>query len=199
MGMFDYIYSEYNLPLPEPEIRKEFKFNNPHTFQTKDLDNSLGAYRIDKDGQLWIEAYETKIVPGDENSISIFGRLSSVEQVKNWWVEHNITQSIEFYDYYTNDDNEYDYIITYVGIFINGKLVKIDLIEFTAESNALRKQQQAAYFQQMKEYHEFTKTKKFKYIYKPYNKSVRFVFRHIHKLVQFIIPLLNKLEKWLTL
>jgi len=199
MGMFDYFYSEYNLPLPEPEIRKEFKFNNPHVFQTKDLYNCLDGFKIDKDGQLWKEAFETKIIPGDENSVSIFGRLSSVERAKTWWVKHNITQSIEFYDYYTNDDNEYDYFITYVGIFIEGKLVKIDLIEFTAESNIKRKQQHAIYVQQMKDYNKFTKTKKFKYIYKPYNKSVRFVFRHIHKLVQFINPLLYKLEKWLTL
>ena len=44
MGRFDTLHCDY--PLPDPEFQNE-------DFQTKDLGETLGHYRITKDGRLW--------------------------------------------------------------------------------------------------------------------------------------------------
>lgn len=196
MGMFDYIKCNYKLPLPQEPL--EYKLLRDQLFQTKSLDNCLNTYMIDEKGLLWKECSEIKIIRGDENSDSFFGRIDRVETVKSWYEPEHITDTIEFYDYYQNDDNEYDYNITYKAVFIQGEIHSIEIVEFSSYCNKERKRLQAIHFEEMKVHAKFVKTKRYKYIYRPYIKSVRYVFRNTIKLIDTIKSILYKLENRLT-
>jgi len=62
MGMFDYIDTEYDLPLP-PSISDEQKNAIRDSFrkdqlQTKDLDCIMSYYFIDKDGYFYVKVFD---------------------------------------------------------------------------------------------------------------------------------------------
>lgn len=154
MGMFDTITVEFDgLPLP-----KEMKVPLPsRIFQTKDLECCLFEYKIDSNKQLLLFSVKTK-----------------------QWEPTNITNTVEFYNYYESDN--YDYSIDYKAVFFNGVLTSINLIKYESTSNKERKQRLA----RLNEIHvkrvEFENTFLYRHIYQKYNRVIKNVFKFIKKI-----------------
>ena len=70
--------------------------------------------------------------------------------------------------------------------WIDGILDEIKLIGFEATDNAERKKKDKEFDKKLKEWYEFTKTRKYKYFVGPYNKSIKFIFRKISKILSFL-------------
>ena len=154
MGMFDTITVEFDgLPLP-----KEMKGPLPSRyFQTKDLECYLFEYKIDNNKQLLLFSHKTK-----------------------QWEPTNITNTVEFYNYYESDN--YDYSIDYKAVFFNGVLTSIDLIKYEASSNIERKQRLAKVMDALKKRNEFEHTFLYRHIYRKYNWVIKNVFKFIKKI-----------------
>lgn len=189
MGMFDYIQFEYPLPLPVDP--KGYKLD---TFQTKSLDNGLNTYKVDKDGILWIEKREVKYTERDKPTNNWYGNLPIIETVKTWWEPYVTTITIEFYDYIMSVDDMYDYSIEYKCEIVQGKLINVKLVNFEFTDNTERKKREAEYTERNREYYKFTQTNQYKYIYRPYNKTVSFIFRNVIKLLRYLECRLSKIE-----
>jgi len=154
MGMFDTITVEFDgLPLP-----KEMKVPMPsRSFQTKDLECYLFEYKIDQNKQLLLFSPKTK-----------------------QWEPTNITNTVEFYNYYESDN--YDYSIDYKATFYNGVLTSIDLIKYESSSNAERKQRLAKVMDNLKKRNEFERTFLYRHIYGKYNWVIKRVFNFMRKI-----------------
>lgn len=123
MGMFDWITvsKDYQLPIDEEQQRhiedhvgrgKRWK----RRFQTKDLSCLLDYYEIDADGRLW------KIFDDGERVVT------------------DVTTTIDFYDYITNDQIEpgTDLDVQFQALVIQGKIADIKMTEFKSNDNTHR-------------------------------------------------------------
>ena len=66
MSLFDTLVFEY--PLPDPPDAQEltgFNFNSL-SYQTKDLDEAMADFKVDKEGVLWKKFLEFKWHVGDK-------------------------------------------------------------------------------------------------------------------------------------
>jgi len=193
MGMYDTIVvNEY--PLPMPEDPKGYICRGD--FQTKSLENSLATYKIEKDGTLWIEQYESKHIPGNPNSKSIFETIGHFEVTKRWWEFVPTTVTIEFYDYIQSENTDYDYSIDYTAEFLKGKLLDVKLTKFEALCNKERKKRDAEYDARHKAWYDFTQTKKYKYFYKPYSTVVKFILKKIRSVLSYALCNFHKIENF---
>lgn len=192
MGMYDTIICKY--PLPTPGDPKGY--SGSEDFQTKDLDCSLSVYEIDSNGQLLINKTEGHFVEGDKKSKDIFGKIGHYEVTKRWNEFVCKTSEICMYDYIHSNGTEYDYFIEYKVIFIDGLIDEVQLVKFEAENNAVRKKKDEEFAKKLKDWHEFTKTRKYRYILRPYSSSVRFVFRKLSGVLKFLESNLYKVEKF---
>ena len=154
MGMFDTITVEFDgLPLP-----KEMKVPLPsRIFQTKDLECYLFEYKINQNKQLLLFSPKTK-----------------------QWETTNITNTVEFYNYYESDN--YDYSIDYKATFYNGVLTSIDLINYKSSSNIERKQRLAKVMDDLKKRNEFECTFLYRHIYLKYNWVIKSLFKSMRKI-----------------
>ena len=135
MGMYDSIDCHYSLPMPEDPKG----YTGSYGFQTKDFDCGLDLYVIDKDGRLFIERRETEWIEGDTNSKNFLDKLGHIKTVKTWLEALDHTCTIEFHDYITSDNTDYDYWIQYKATFIRGQISDVKLTNFEATSNSKRK------------------------------------------------------------
>ena len=190
--MFDTIVCKY--PLPTPNDPKGYV--SSASFQTKDLDSGLDSYIIDENGQLFIERSEREWTEGNKNSESIIGRMGYFKATKEWIEQLNTTATIDIYDYQQPNDTSYDYSIRYQVIFINGVVDEIKLIVFEATDNAERKKRDEEFNKKLKEWRDFTKTRKYKYLLRPYTSFVRFVFRKISNVLRFLQSKIYFVEKF---
>ena len=156
-------------------------------FQTKDLDCSLSTYEIDANGQLLINETEGHYVEGDKNSKDIFGKIGYYEVTRRWSEFVVKTSEICMYDYIHSNKTEYDYFIEYKVIFIDGLIDEVKLIKFEAQNNAERKKKDEEFDKKLKDWHKFTKTRKYRYLLRPYTSSVRFVFRKTSNALRFLL------------
>lgn len=137
--MFDSIYVDKSLILP---LVKEFGFETEMTiwedwysFQTKDLDNFLTSFFIDKEGNfIWEKRNEIFISPTPEEVKNkkgwSFGEMKEISPPEK--IEDTRTAYIEFYDLFTFDEERI--FITFLAHVKNGKLqedLKIKSIERT--------------------------------------------------------------------
>ena len=190
MGMYDTIICECWLPMPdEPK-----GYTGSHNFQTKDLDLALALYIIDENGQLSIERREGEWVEGNKNSTSLLEKLGYFKTTKKWLEQLNSTITIVFYDYQQSDNTDHDYFIEYEAVFVDGKASSIKIINFEAKDNAQRKINDAEFDRKNREQYEFRKTWKYKYLVKPYNRTISFVFRKISKAAYNLSYILNRIE-----
>jgi len=190
MGMYDSIECEYPLPMPEDPKG----YTGSYGFQTKDFENSLDIYIIDKDGQLSIERRETEWVGGDPNGKSFLEKSGYLKTKKTWLETVNRTCTIQFYDYLSSNKTDYDYWIVYNAVFIEGKITDVKLTTFEARPNSERKEKDEAFKMKLKLRHEFIQTWRYKYIYKPYNTIIRAVVRGSTKCLTKLKMLIFKLE-----
>jgi hypothetical protein len=188
--MYDSIECEYPLPMPDDPKG----YTGSYGFQTKDFENSLDIYIIDKDGQLSIERRETEWVGGDPNGKSFLEKSGYLKTKKTWLETVNRTCTIQFYDYLSSNKTDYDYWIVYNAVFIEGKITDVKLTTFEARPNSERKEKDEAFKMKLKLRHEFIQTWRYKYIYKPYNTIIKAVVRGSTKCLTKLKMLIFKLE-----
>lgn len=188
--MFDSVVCKYALPMPEEP--KGYK--NSIEFQTKDLENGLLVYEIREDGSLWLEEHEREYVPGDPKAKFFMDRIGRMKIIRSWLTQQKITDTIEIYDY-LETSSEYDYWISYIITFIDGYIKDVKLKEFRASNNANRINRQHQFDLEMRQRHEFQKTKRYRYFYKHHNSFVRFIFRRFNKMIAFASTNINKIER----
>ena len=194
MGLFDEIICEYPLPLPE-DLKG---YSGSKIFQTKDLDCCMQSYKIDKDGYLHIEKFEREWEPGNEDSKSFIGKLGHFKTIKKWFEQLNTTTTIVFYDYQHSENTDYDYLIEYEIIFVDGKATSVKLIEFEATENAERKKRDAERKEKHRIWYAFSKTRKYKYFVSPYNKIISKIFKNLQTLLYYSVETVHKIERKLS-
>ncbi len=192
MGMFDDIECKY--PLPQPEDPKGF--NGGIYFQTKDFESLLDVYKICEDGTLWVRKVEYEFNLNSDST-----KLSTLhipyKEKKSWWEQVNTTQNIKMYNY-IHSETDYDYYIEYEITFTEGKLTKVNLSKFRADLNSERKKLSEENSRQLKAWIEYTKTKKYKYIHRPYEMIIKFLFNKVFNLIENVKRCLTKLQRWLV-
>jgi hypothetical protein len=206
MGMFDTVYVERKLPLTK-EIKKAFP-NKDWTkvdFQTKDLDNTMTAYHIKKNGYLYTEKVEGEhirtVTEEEEAKLKKQGKWCwpyKFVETSRTSVKKLITDTINFYDYREDEEgNTWD--IEFDAEFIKGKLVSLELVKgeisITAEENQAREvkwqNEWLAY-----ENHPWTKTKKF--LNKiTFNRWSKFWFK-VSRGIYWAQQKLSKLQIWVN-
>lgn len=186
--MYDTVIVEGLKLKTTPEIKSWLKQNNaslPNEFQTKGLDNALLTYKIDSNGQLWINArketgrkipYKNNFENWKDNRsflerlytryFSSFGALTNakpprlIAEIKYVWQKVNVTNTIEIYDYVEIGGRYVD--VSYITKIVDGKLKSIKLNEGKLEPVSEAKERKArdeAWEQKMKE--TFVKRKEF--------------------------------------
>ena len=192
MGMYDTIICAYSLPMPnDPK-----GYSGSKDFQTKDLDSALDWYEIDKNGQLFVRRSEGEWIEGDKNATSFAAKMGHFKIAKEWIEKLNHTITINFYDYQHSSNTNYDYFIEYKAVFIDGKISSVEIVDFEARDNAERKKKDLEFDKKLKDWYEFTKTRRYKYILRPYTSLVRFVFRNIRNFLTFSQSKLYFVEKF---
>lgn len=193
MGMFDDIKCEY--PLPQPEEPKGF--TGEIYFQTKDLECCLDKYQIREDGTLWIQTVEYEYPENVDNEDLSWGDIKlDIKEKMSRWDPVKTTRSINMHSA-IDGDGEYDYWIVYEVTFLDGKVIKTDLIKFEARPNAERKRQKEEDIKKWKTWLEYTKTKRYRYIRWPYQEVVKFIISKLIRGLEKTKTALYKLEYFL--
>ena len=142
MGMFDSIYVEVKLPIPSPVDKLKINWKKEE-FQTKDLDNLMHKYRINRAGQLLFLDQETEWVKDD--SPSLFGGYLNV--ISERWIKSNYTGKVVFYTTVCSNPEQkenglfelvpedqidsadgFDYSLDFEAKFIDGKLKDVKFV-----------------------------------------------------------------------
>jgi len=195
MGMFDDIVCRYNLPLPEDPKGYTGSVN----FQTKDLECALKHYEIKEDGSVHIQQSEGEYVPPDKDAKGLLSRIGYYKVNKTWLEPLNITDTITIHNYITSNETDYDYWIAYEIVFIDGQIKSAKLTEFEATANESRKKSDEEHSLSWDKWYAFSQTKRYRYLYKPYNTVIKTIFRGISKCLISLRTLLNKIERKLVI
>ena len=197
MGLYDCISSDYPLPLPANLGELAPELIQKSTFQTKDLENMMGYYKIDSSGQLLIECLESEWREGNKDSKSILDRLGYLETIKSWWEPANLTTTVVFYEFFQDDKNQNDYWIDYQAEFVSGKVNFIKVLKFEVINNAQRKENDAKWKAELKESYKLQQKWFMRYLYLPYKRLIRFIFRNYDRIKQKL-PTSYQVERFLT-
>jgi len=195
MGMYDTLICKY--PLPMPEDPKGYAGSKD--FQSKDLDCALSYYEIREDGSIWEEERETEYVPGNDKGKNFWDKIGHLKTLKTWFEPRNINDIINIYDYQQNNDGNYDYNIEYNIKFENGKIVDIKLVNFEAIDNTQRKKTQEENEKTWRNWIEYKKKYRYKYVVRPYLYIGRKTFYYAHKVLEKMNIFLYKLQRILHL
>ena len=171
--MYDNLkYEKANLPVPKrvKELYPDVNWKEVN-FQTKDLENFLGCYVIDKRGQLKYQQYdEAGIVKG--------------------FVKDTRTAYVNFYHFLTTTDIEgFDIWIEFRAHLKLGVVQSIEVATCEETPARERIEQRNKWEAKYKKEEEFSKTL--------YGKCYKFVAKYFNKSVWGIINALNKLTSYL--
>lgn len=161
-------------------------YTGSHGFQTKDFDCALDIYIIDKDGQLFLEQREMEWVQGNPNGKSFLEKAGYAKTVKTWLEFLNKTCTVQFYDCFNSNNTDYDYWIVYDAVFIDGKIKDVKLTTFEATPNSDRKKKDIEFQNKLREWDEFRKTRRYKYLLNPYNKTIKFICNCFYKSLNYL-------------
>lgn len=186
MGMFDNVKFKSQLPMPADLGELKPEDLQTASYQTKDLENSLDYYEVDKDGQLFREERECEYIAGDKNGKTLSDRMGYCKTVKSWMEKRSDTCTVNFYESFQDDANQNDYWIDYIAEFVGGKLTSVRVLKFEKTPNAERKARDVKWKAELAASYEFRKRWYIKYLYLPYVAVIRFIFR---KYNQFLMKL----------
>lgn len=124
--------------------------------------------------------------------------MFKVNEVRVWWTQLKLTQTIKMYDYQDTKD-QYDYTSAFQVTFVEGVITKIELEEFKAIDNTERKELAKQFNEKMKLRWQFEDTLRYKMFYDPYNKLIRFVFKYVCKVNRYFYTNLWKWERKLII
>ena len=191
MGMFDYINCKCPLPLPSDLGEAKNVNFNELTYQTKDFYNALDQYEIREDGTLWVKNIEREWIQGNPNGKTFSERIGHVKNIKETWEQRNYTGEVVFYEgiqysEQANDDWNNDYWIEFKAIFVEGKILKIELVKFDARDNTERKQAIKELHDKLEKRQELWNKWYMKYGYVVYDRIVAWIFRKYRRIDSFI-------------
>lgn len=190
--MFDTIECNYALDIPNA-----IKNYNCKSFQTKDFDNLLDHYEIREDGTLWKEEKELQFIPGDKKGKTFSQQFGYFKTLNTWWTQLNITATITMYTHIVGDD-DYDYIIDYSVIFVDGKVREIIIDKFESISNISRKKIEHDIEISYERRKELESRWYYKFILKYYNKIIRKLFKLVSVINCKLSSNLWKIERKIT-
>jgi len=140
MGMFDHLFIKMQLPLTKTDLKNFSKTDWENIdFQTKDFDNTMSTYVLKKNGSLYYEKIDGKLVrimtEKEEKKIKKQGKWCwpynyEVKSRKN--IFYKYTGDVEFYNI-VYDDFGNSWSFDFSAKFLNGKLqgkikkVKVEL------------------------------------------------------------------------
>lgn len=204
MGLFDHIKCKYPLPLPSDlGEAKDVNFNEL-TYQTKDFYDGLEQYEIREDGTLWVKNIEREWIQGNPNGKTFSERIGYVKNIKETWEQRNYTGEMVFYEgiqysEQANDDWNNDYWIEFKAIFVEGKILKIELVKFDVVDNTNRKQTLKELHNKLDSREKLWNKWYMKYGYVIYDVTVAWIFRkyrRIDSFISYILPSSYRVEKW---
>lgn len=126
--MFDNIKVKRKLPLNE-ELKKLNIDWSKIVFQTKDLENYLGHYFIDRRGFLLEEIVEGDWIPVPEDQRDVPWHVADFEEKKRYNKKVDFHGVLNFYASEELNDKE-DFWVDFAAYFVYGKLDKIELKKF---------------------------------------------------------------------
>lgn len=170
MGMFDNITvsPDYKLPIDEEQqrhIEDHVGANNrwKRRFQTKDLECLLDYYEIDASGTLWFVADD--------------GSKSKADDV---------TTTMSFYDYITNNSLNTDLNITFEALVIQGEITHVKMTDFSSHDNSSRVAAHAQWMQSCEQAQIRQKRLCWKLYNWLYATHVNWCLRMIYKAAQYV-------------
>ena len=173
MGLFDTLICKTALPVPKK--RDELDKINWMTeeFQTKDFDCAMSEYEIREDGSLWV-----KTGMGED------------------WKKDTFSGSVRFYSFFMREQN--DYWVEFLAYFENGKLMKdIGRDKWDVQSNTERVKGDIRLTNHMKEMRIRYNTKRWKYLFLPWNRVIRWNLRWMRHVKEWELRCLDWLERTL--
>lgn len=196
MGLFDSLQFEYTLPLPtDLQELSPADFQNQE-YQTKDFYKALELYKVDINGQLFLQVNKYDVTPGDPSGASICDRLPQSNLVSSDWEISNKTDTINCYNWIQRDNLKNDYWIEYEVIFVSGKIESVKLIEFRAEDNRERKKHWENFADKLAAEVKFLNKWYVKYTYGFYSKIMKFIFKYLTKFLNYIHSNLWSIERF---
>lgn len=197
MGLFSTVKFFYPLPLPVDLGELKPQELQSTSYQTKDLENCLDYYEVDKDGQLFREERESEYIPGNPKGKTFSDRFGYIKTLKSWLEKQSDTCTVNFYEAFQDDANQNDYWIDYLAEFVGGKLTSVRILKFEKTPNAERKIRDAKWKAEMAASYEFRKLWYIKHLYLPYVSVIRFIFRKYNDLLMKL-PSQWKVQNFLT-
>ena len=165
MGMFDYINYEAELPLSK-NAQKLFSHIdlNKEPFQTKDFDNTMSKYIVNKNGNLYIEIVKGEYVENPKPK-GYKGWWSPLQfnEIKRYNKKFNHTGNVVFYNQ-VHDKKGNEYWLEFNATFIKGKVTEIKQFKFELSQTAEEIEENDRKFKEMLD--EYTKS--------PYTKFKKF-------------------------
>ncbi len=197
MGLFDSItIKDYNLPQPPAE---EIKYYTPETeFQTKDLNEGMGEWKIDGAGYLWEKRTKWTYPEPPPNPKSFLDSYVYPEQVSSSWEQSFITSTLNIYTSQWDEIGDHDYWIEYDIVFIKGRVAEVKLIKFTSTNNLARKEKYKQFEIELQESYAFRQSFGYRYFYQWYFKGAKRTFRVINKFLDNLEKSLWNLERKIT-
>ena len=205
MGLFDEIQWERKLPLDKVLSKLKIDWKK-EMFQTKDFDNFMEHYKVDRRGQLHKNHKEYKWVETPDHKL--FG--GHLETVSEQWKKSDFTGTVNFYTTVCDvpDEKHYslweevpqevidrsvanDYSVDFIAKFVDGKLGECKILKIDIEPI---KQQLISHNEwvrsiKIKESKISYKIKRFLRKHLPYNK----IINNLNRLVSFQQSLIRKL------
>jgi len=220
MGMFDTVVIEGlklpNLPKDVSNFLKNSNATIPSDYQTKDLENFLQTYTIDKKGQIYLTEYKPtgKKIPYQspfkdwQDNRSLIERIyfnlrnkcldskyslpKYIEERKPVKVKTSLTSTFEIYNY--NEINGRYVDISYTIVAIKGKVTKVSLksASVESESSAKKRHKENEDFKikaakEIAKYNEFKSKWYYPVLKETYNPFVFFASKSIQAICNAVI------------